>query len=168
MHNFAAVQELLAKLLSIIEQFTLLGDEVDEILTAAKAEDRSSATEPDDAEKVARVVVADLLTAAKAAATGLVGPVEAFCEANVRRAVRAGLGASDDAAAGSERITTMWDLLLEAGKKATDAEEAAQELADRSGKSYRSGVEIAKRAGETLAELDQLWNVSTHAICSAL
>ena len=161
-HNFAAMQELLAQLLRIIEEFTSLYQEVDAILTATKAEDgiRDSYTEPDDAEKAARTVVAELLMAAKAAATGLLTPVQTFCEANVRRAVRAGLGASDDAAAGSERITTMWDILLEVGKKATEAEAAAHELADRSGKTYRSGVEIASRAGEILVELDQLWNDS--------
>jgi hypothetical protein len=159
-HNFATIQALAGSLLIAIQQLTAFGGELDALTVWAKKEEASQRAGLDDKAKAERTALAELLGAVKAAASGLLTPVRAFCESNLRRAVRAGMRESDDAQAGSERVVAMWGFLEPVGTKAALADEAIAELAARAGLPCQNGVELAQSAMASLAELDQLWNDS--------
>ena len=128
-HIFAQIHELLGLMLEDVEGFSAMASG----LQARLEEDADAAAQESDRA---------LLQALQSVATGVRDAAQAFAEANMRRAVRAGLGESDSASAGSDRIGNMWDLLQDVGEKADAA-------------NHTAGVALAAKTVERLASLDQ-------------
>lgn len=154
--NIAGVQVLAGRLWVAIQQFVELGCSVDKLLGFAQEEgDHTSAT-PDETARAEQTVLKELVAAVKFAVAGLMDSVRAFCEANVRRAVRE----SDAVQQGSECIATMCQQLNTLSAKVAASGEAGVELAARAGAPRLNAAELVQSATTTLAELDQLWNDS--------
>ena len=147
--NIAGVQVLAGRLWVAIQQFIELGCAVDEQLVLAQGEGTHTSARPAETARADETVLKELAAAVKLAVAGLMDSVRAFCEANVRRAVRE----SDAAQEGSGCIETMCQLLNTLSAKVAAAGPAGVELAARA-------AELVQSATATLAELDRFWSDS--------